>query len=363
MLMNAGISQNFVKKLAVALLMLLVCFATAEFALRVIDVKKPSIMFQALDTHLERNHIQYFEDVILNDPDLFWRLAPGKQLHEDHPQIFGLISNMDGLREDHEIPLAKPTGEIRILFLGDSCTFGFGVRHNQTFVDLVEHYFRNQFPDVPVECINAGVPGYTFAQGWRYFEKYGIHYQPDLVISSFGWNDSKHWSERSDLDRMTDEIKSTPPGLLSRSLFFRNLWSLMFRVRNREAGNKVARVSPDEYRLLMDRVDAGAKAVQARYLPMVWPLLSNFEINRAVFTPYQTIALTFGTNAPPSDDVACLNLIPAIERAMSDGYGTGPLFIDGVHTKPKANEYIAVTIVENIMPWVESRVRQIRAAR
>lgn len=361
--MKTGFFHTFVKKLVVALLMLFVCLATAEFVLRLIEVKRPSIMFQALDTHLEKNHIQYFEDVILNDPDLFWRLAPGKVLSEDHPQIFGLISNMDGLREDHEIPRTKPTGEIRILFLGDSCTFGFGVRPNQTFVDLVEYYFRHQFPDVPVECINAGVPGYTFAQGWRYFEKYGIHFQPDLVISSFGWNDSKHWSERSDMDRMEDENRSTPPGLLSRSLFCKNLWSLVSRLRTRETSEMVARVSPDEYRLLMERVDAGAKSVQARYIPMVWPLLSNFEKNNGKISPYQMTAMTFGTNAPPDDGVSHINLITAIERAMQDGYGTGPLFIDGVHTKPKANEYIAVTIVGKMMPWYENRVRHIRAAR
>lgn len=361
--MKRGDLKIVVKKMAIALVMLFVCLGTAEFALRMIDVEKPNIMFEALDTHLERNHILYFENVILNDHELFWRLAPGKVLPEDHPQIFGLISNRDGLREDHEIPRIKPPGEIRILFLGDSCTFGFGVRHNQTFVDLVEHYFRHQFPDVPVECINAGVPGYTFAQGWRYFEKDGIRYRPDLVLSSFGWNDSKHWTERSDLERVEDAIRSTPPGLLSRSLFFQNLWSLVLRWRTREAREMVARVSVDEYRLLMDRVAAGATAVQARYLPMVWPLLSNFETNKTALTPYQMAALTFGTQAPPADGVTFLNLLPAIERAMQDGYTTESLFIDGVHTKPKANEYIAVTIAGKIMPWYEARVREIRAAR
>ena len=362
--MNArpsGVSLFF-KKLLVALVMLMICLLVAEVSLRLIHVEKPSIMFQALDEQLKRNHLTYFENVILNDPVLFWRLAPGKRLPDDHPQIFGLISNQDGLREDHEIPHEKPAGEIRILFLGDSCTFGFGLNHGDTYVEKVEQRLRAAYPDVKIECINAGVSGYTLAQGWAYLEMSGIHYEPDLIFSAFGWNDAKHWSTRDDLDRQDDARRATPPGILARSAFCRNLWTMMVRVGNMDSKQMVARVAPDRFRMLMQKISDLAQHHHARYLPLVWPLLSNIDHNDAEMTPYQESSLAFVSGPPPDDGPNSINLIPPMEQAISEGETTRELFQDGVHTTARGNDYLADAVVAQLTPWYESRVAEIRAA-
>jgi lysophospholipase L1-like esterase len=350
------------KKFSVAFVMLVICLLVAEVSLRFIHVEKPSIMFKALDDHLKHNHLTYFEDVIVNDPVLFWRLTPEKRLPDDHPQIFGLISNRDGLREDHEIPRKKPEGEIRILFLGDSCTFGFGLDYRDTYVEKIENRLREAYPDVKIECINAGVSGYTLAQGWAYLEMDGIQYEPDLIFSAFGWNDAKHWSTRDDLDRQSDEIRATPPGWLANSAFCRNLWALRVRVSHLDQKDNVARVGPERFQSLMEKISALAHHHHARYLPLVWPLLSNIDHNDAEMTPYQKRSHTFKSDPPPEDGLSSINLITPMEQAISEGRTSRELFQDGVHTTARGNDDLADTVVATLTPWYESRVAEIRAA-
>ncbi|MCP4816166.1 MAG: hypothetical protein GY888_26925, partial [Planctomycetaceae bacterium] len=58
--------------------------------------------------------------VLENDNELFWRLKPSLNMPKGEGAFYGLISNSQGYREDHEIPNVKPAGQTRVLFLGDS---------------------------------------------------------------------------------------------------------------------------------------------------------------------------------------------------------------------------------------------------
>jgi hypothetical protein len=60
--------------------------------------------------------------------------------------------NSKGLRDD-ETAYEKPEGIFRIVLLGDSYTFGYGVPIEKHFSTLLEGYFQN------VEVINMGVSG------------------------------------------------------------------------------------------------------------------------------------------------------------------------------------------------------------
>jgi lysophospholipase L1-like esterase len=100
--------------------------------------------------------------------------------------------NSHGLRDD-EIPYAKPAGTKRILFLGDSMTFGYGVEAEQAFPDLV----RAALGSLGVQTINAGCPSFGTCDELDFFREEGVKYHPDIVAVVFFRNDVEDNVDRS----------------------------------------------------------------------------------------------------------------------------------------------------------------------
>jgi lysophospholipase L1-like esterase len=91
---------------------------------------------------------------------------------------------------DLDFPVAKRRGELRILALGDSFTFGFGVRLEDSWPQQLEGLLRKERAD-PVEVVNAGFACLSFTCGMfhAWVEQEGIRLAPDLVIVGFCLND------------------------------------------------------------------------------------------------------------------------------------------------------------------------------
>ncbi|WP_027184687.1 SGNH/GDSL hydrolase family protein [Desulfovibrio inopinatus] len=83
--------------------------------------------------------------------------------------------NDKGLR-DGPTEYAKPDGVFRIVTLGDSHTFGFGVSLAEHYTTLLEGYFQH------VEVVNLGVNGYGLDQMLLRLQSEGLRYKPDLVL-------------------------------------------------------------------------------------------------------------------------------------------------------------------------------------
>jgi hypothetical protein len=96
---------------------------------------------------------------------------------------YAVQHNSRGLRGP-ERALAKPEGVQRVLVLGDSLAWGWGVDDGQGFVDLVDEALGPQ-----VELINGGVPGFSTDQQLWFLESEGLAYEPDLVLLCFVLND------------------------------------------------------------------------------------------------------------------------------------------------------------------------------
>jgi lysophospholipase L1-like esterase len=94
--------------------------------------------------------------------------------------------NERGLR-DRPI-LQKGEDEYRVLALGDSVTFGWGVDQNKTFAARLEPLLQGRLHR-PVRVINSGVGGYNTVQEVTYFKQEGITLQPDLVMLTYVGND------------------------------------------------------------------------------------------------------------------------------------------------------------------------------
>ena len=96
-------------------------------------------------------------------------------------------TNADGQRDDRDHPLKKIPGRTRILFLGDSFTFGWGLELDFSFVKQLEKLLGDQH----WEIINLGVPAYDTIMEVLHFEQAGLKYSPDLVILMYHLNDAQ----------------------------------------------------------------------------------------------------------------------------------------------------------------------------
>jgi lysophospholipase L1-like esterase len=132
-------------------------------------------------------------------PPIVWRYPQesyepdGKRLHRLRPnqsaftQSAPVSTNSYGLRNDEFSP--RPAGGVvRILCIGDSLTFGNGVRLAETYPKQLEALLNGQHGR-RYEVINAGVPAYDTWQEIAYLRDEGLRLAPDVVIVGFYGND------------------------------------------------------------------------------------------------------------------------------------------------------------------------------
>lgn len=110
-------------------------------------------------------------------------------------------TNGKGLREK-EFSQEKPHNTTRILVLGDSFVYGWGVNRSDRFTEVLERKLQSRHSR-DIEIINAGVPGWGMKDYFNYLKHRGIKYEPDMVIVSFISNDwhsanqYEQWSDRA----------------------------------------------------------------------------------------------------------------------------------------------------------------------
>jgi lysophospholipase L1-like esterase len=84
------------------------------------------------------------------------------------------------MRSAREFGYGRVPGQPRILFVGDSYTFGQGVSNNETFQHILGRDYLQGW-----EVMNFGVPGYGAGQMLLLFERVGAAYRPDVVVLGF----------------------------------------------------------------------------------------------------------------------------------------------------------------------------------
>jgi len=129
-------------------------------------------------------------------PKTNWAIVPERVWTEYHPTLgwyhqkskkallienewsIEIHTNSNGMRGLREYSRDKPAGIMRILSLGDSFVFGWGVKDNETFSSYLEQ------SDPSLEVLNLGVPGYGLDQILLCFREIGRQFNPDLVFVS-----------------------------------------------------------------------------------------------------------------------------------------------------------------------------------
>lgn len=115
---------------------------------------------------------------------LVYDLQPNLDMTFGHRR---LRTNAEGHRDDREYDIPKPEGVVRIVGIGDSGMFGWGVEQGEDYMRRLEaHLNRNTAHRF--EVINLAVPGYNTQQELDMLRDRGLKYEPDIVI--LGWCDN-----------------------------------------------------------------------------------------------------------------------------------------------------------------------------
>jgi lysophospholipase L1-like esterase len=175
-------SQSFLLNVVVLVVTVLFCCGAMELALRV-------MFAHSLDFSMEMWKYATQLKQPVPDPRMSFAHAPNRSAF-----LMGapVSINSQGLR-DREFTLAKPQGVYRVLMLGDSTTFGWGVREEDTAAKILERKLNAHLPPGydKAEVLNAGVGNYDTVQEVTYYETRGRDFHPDLVVLVYFINDAE----------------------------------------------------------------------------------------------------------------------------------------------------------------------------
>jgi hypothetical protein len=92
-----------------------------------------------------------------------------------------------------EFAREKPARNVRIAFLGDSFTFGEGVRLADTYPEVAAGLLneRNRDRGIRFESYNFSVGGYNTRQELEALRAFALPFQPDIVIVGYTLNDAE----------------------------------------------------------------------------------------------------------------------------------------------------------------------------
>ncbi len=118
-----------------------------------------------------------------HDSLLGWIFPPDSQgIFKSGTHVTPVTTNQYGLRHRN---LEPATAAVRILVLGDSYAFGWGVRATEAFPHLLQTMLQERFPSLKFEVINAGIPGYAVYQQLQLLSRLRTELSLDAVVATF----------------------------------------------------------------------------------------------------------------------------------------------------------------------------------
>ncbi len=114
------------------------------------------------------------------DPWLLWQLRPGDRVEQGKP----VHVNESGFRDITRGPKSGP----RVMTVGDSSVYGFGVGDDEVFSSLVQDDLAGEVPGLAV--IDGATPGWSTFQTLNMLDMRGWALDPDLLIVGNLWSDN-----------------------------------------------------------------------------------------------------------------------------------------------------------------------------
>ncbi len=172
--------KNIIQNILLLTFSVLFVLLILEVFLRVAAYERKKDELKKQETIRHGNEFIFYE----YDRYLGWKNKPLAQGALTMPASRTFVKiNSKGLR-DKEYSYDKTEGIYRILVLGDSFTWGYGVETEEIFTERLEEMF-----DGNAEVINGGVTGYGTDQELLFLEREGVKYSPDVVVVALASND------------------------------------------------------------------------------------------------------------------------------------------------------------------------------
>jgi len=218
-----------------------------------------------------------YPEFIIKDHDLFWKFRANQRIASNFFVEGTYTINSRGLRTP-EFAVPKPPGITRVVCLGNSCTFGYGVPDEVIYARQLEELLRQDAPQSQWEVVCAGVTGYASLQGMRFARRHLAEWQPDVVTICYGWND--HWIAAGGVADRDQELpaqwKLALQNQLTHSRSYRWLKYLIFKIMASGGDDQpvqpVLRVSPDDYTTNIANLVAYCRELGARVIVLTAPI-------------------------------------------------------------------------------------------
>lgn len=276
-----------------------------------------------------------------------------------------------------EVSIPKPAGTTRILLLGGSTTFGWGVGDGET----LDHYMRaglaRRFPGRNFEVVNLALDGYD---SWQIYERLrtdGLRLEPDFVIVVTGVNDVRNarfadlrdrdprsllW--RTETERLRAEEARGGPTAWTRAKHYLHIARLPGIIR-RPAG-----AGPDTVRTphpdALDHFERNLHRIAdlADRATAVLLLASDPSSLRTKYDPDDTSTRTYWIHDAETTQQyrdaldARLRGVQAVRSADGDVVHVPPAdippehFLDDTHLAPEGNRLLAEHLVRVLVPLI-----------
>lgn len=260
---------------------ILILLIIVEVAIRVLDPFGVSYFQEASRYHLDK----------VPDPILVFKHAPG--LWRTYQGVSVRINEL-GLR-DRDLE-KRANDELRILLLGDSVTFGWGVPIEATFGRKLESTLASKLGR-PVRTVNTGVGGYNTVQEYAVLRTYFDITEPDVVVLLYVSNDIElndppfdPWSQRSIQAKAPPEAISI---LLGKSWLCRlGLFTFQYSHSNGTASIDKSVRGVTESMDALSAIATFCREHGINFVVFFYP--SNRESSTALFSEIQTLGQNYG---------------------------------------------------------------------
>lgn len=273
------VNNPFVKKI--------ICLFFSLFILLILEFSA-GIFFR------EESELEKITSILNRDPVIFWRQRPNLDVLFQGVKVH---TDAWGLR-NLKLSLKKNINTLRIVCLGPSSTFGWGIENNSTYAYLLKELIESvRIDSWDVEVINAGVIGYSSYQGKVLFKDNILQLDPDIIIVAYLINDiDKHRfycsNGKADKDLREDsKILVWLENILERSKLYRLLKRISLFGRDENfgyGGNKGGiyfenrRVSEDDYSANLNEIINMAEARGIKVVFLNTPIGINYSTRKYI---------------------------------------------------------------------------------